>query len=132
VIVGAAINPVTSVVDFRAQPGVASTTPPVPTDLPADQAVNSAANIPPARNDARKTDKTPPGNSRSVIIDTQTNSVVFRSLDAHTGAVIDQVPARALLRQRAYVDAQAVQALIQGKDLTTAALAAAQEIDATA
>jgi hypothetical protein len=67
-----------------------------------------------------------------VIIDPQTNAVVFRSLDAYTGAVIDQVPAQAMLRRRAYEGAQAVQALIQGKNPAAALLAAAQEVDTTA
>lgn len=133
VIAGVAPNPVTSVVDFRAQPGFAAAAA-VPTDLPAPQAVNSSPNIPPTRNDARKADKTTPNSpSRVVIIDPQTNAVVFRSLDAYTGAVIDQVPAQALLRQRAYIDAQTVRALIKGKSVTTAQLTAtAQDIDTTA
>jgi hypothetical protein len=132
VIAGAASNPVTSVVDFRAQPTVAATAAPVPTDLPARQAVNPAPNIPPTRNDARKADKVTPGPSRVVIVDPQTNAVVFRSLDAHTGAIIDQVPAQALLRRRAYIEAQTVKALITGKSITSAALTAAQDVDTTA
>ena len=132
-IAGVASNPVTSVVDFRAQPTVAATAAPVPTDLPAPQAVNPAPNIPPTRNDVRKADKGTPGPSHVVIIDPQTNTVVFRSLDAYTGAVIDQVPAQALLRQRAYIDAQTVKALITGKSvITSATLAAAQDVDTTA
>jgi hypothetical protein len=133
VIAGVGPNPVTSVVDYRAQPGFAATTAAVPTDLPAPQAVSAAPNIPPTRNDVRKADKGTPGPSRSVIIDPQTNTVVFRSLDAYTGAVIDQVPAQALLRQRAYIDAQTTQALIKGKNLTTAQLAATtRDVDTTA
>jgi hypothetical protein len=134
VIAGVAANPVTSVVDFRAQPAVAATATPVPTDLPAPQAVNPAPNIPPTRNDARKADKGTSGTSRPsrvVIVDPQTNAVVFRSLDAYTGAVIDQVPAQALLRQRAYIDAQTVNALINGKSIS-AVFAAAQDINTTA
>ena len=128
-----AINPVTSVGDYRGQPAVPAAVPSVPTDIPAAQAINPAANIPATRNDARRADKTAPGTSRVVFIDPQTNAVVYRSLDASTGAIIDQVPARALLRQRAYVDAQAVQALINGKSLTQAVLAASQqEVDTTA
>jgi len=132
VIAGAALNPVTSVVDYRAQPALAATASAVPTDLPAPQAINPAPNIPAARNDARKAEKTTPGTSRVVIIDPQTNAVVFRSLDPTTGAILDQVPAQALLRQRAYIDAQTVQALINGKNVTTAELAAAQDVDTTA
>jgi hypothetical protein len=130
VITAVASNPVTSVVDFRAQPAFAPAAA-VPTDLPAPQAVNAAASLPPTRNDTRKADKGTPGPSRVVIVDPQTNAVVFRSLDAYTGAVIDQVPARAALRQRAYVDAQTVQALIKGKSVFTA-LTATQDVDTTA
>ena len=127
----AAIGPVTSVIDFHKQPSFAAAAPAVPTELPTAQAISSTTNIPAVRNDPRKTDKSTPGTSRSVIIDPQTNAIVFRSLDATTGNVIDQVPAQALLRQRAYVDAQAVQALIKGKDVTQAVVAAEQNVDTT-
>jgi hypothetical protein len=127
-----AINPVTSVADFRGQPAVSAAVPSVPTDIPAAQAINPAANIPATRNDSRRADKAAPGTSRVVFVDPQTNAIVYRSLDASTGAIIEQVPARALLRQRAYVNAQAVQALISGKSLTQAVVAASQEVDTTA
>ena len=126
---GAVPNPVTSVVDHHKQPTLAATAPAVPTELPAAQAINPAANIPAARNDSQKPEKGAP--SRVVLIDPQTNAMVFRSLDATTGSVIDQVPAQAALRQRAYVDAQAVQALIKGRDVTTAVIAAEQNVDTT-
>jgi hypothetical protein len=129
---GVAVNPVTSVVDHRAQPALGAAAQAVPTDLPAAQAINPAATIPAARNDARKPEKATPGTSRDAIIDPPTNTVVFRSLDADTGAVIEQVPAQALLRQRAYASAQAVQALINGKDVAAAVPAAAQDADTTA
>jgi hypothetical protein len=125
-------NPVTSVADHRAQPALTATATAVPTELPAPQSISPAANVPASRNDARKPGKTTPGPSRVVIVDQQTNALVFRSIDPSTGAVIEQVPSRALLRQRAYVDAQAVQAVIKGKDITTAELAAAQDVNATA
>ena len=131
-ITGVASIPVTSVVDFRAQPAFAAAAAPVQTVLPAPQAVNAAPNLPATRNDARKADRGAPGLSRVVIIDPQTNEVVFRSLEASTGAVIDQVPAQAVLRQRAYVVAQTVEALIKGKSITTAELTAAQDINTTA
>ena len=132
-IAGLALNPVTSAVDSRAQLTFAAPTSAVRTDLPAPQAINPAPSIPPTRNDARKTDKATPDSSRVVIIDPHTSAVVFRSLDAYTGAVIDQVPAQAVLRQRAYINAQAVQALIKGKNVTTAELAAAaQDVNTTA
>jgi hypothetical protein len=120
---GAALNPVTSVIYYRAQPALAATAASVSTDLPAAQAANPAANIPAVHSDPRAEAATT-STSRDAIIDPQTNVVVFRHLDAYTGAVIEQVPAQALLRQRAYVDAQAVQALIAGKNPTSAAVAA--------
>ena len=134
-IAGLAVSPVSSAVDSRAQTAVGVPAPATPTELPAVQAITPAPNIPPTRNDTRKAERTAapsPGTSRDTIIDPRTDAVVFRSLDAHTGAVIDQIPSRALLRQRAYVDAQTVQALISGKDVNTAALAAAPDIDTTA
>jgi hypothetical protein len=130
VIAGVTPNPVTSVADHRTQPAVTAAAA-VPTDLPAPQSISPAANVPASRNDARKPEKAAPGASRVVIVDQQTDTLVFRSLDASTGAVIAQVPSRALLRQRAYVNAQAVQAVINGKDFTAAELAA-QDVDATA
>jgi hypothetical protein len=126
---GAVPNSATSVVDHHKQPTVAAAAPAVPTELPVAQAVNPAANIPAARNDSHTPGKET--TSRVVLIDPQTNAVVFRSLDATTGSVVDQVPAQAALRQRAYVDAQAVQALIKGKDVNTAVIAAEQNVDTT-
>ena len=67
-----------------------------------------------------------------MTIDPKTDTVVFRSLDANTGRIIDQVPAQALLRQRAYEDAQSVQALIKGKSVSTSELAVAADVDTTA
>jgi hypothetical protein len=126
-----AVGPVTSVADFRPQPAVAASPPSVPTDLPAPQAVNPGSNIPAARNDSRKPDRTSPGTSNVVVIDPQTNAVVFRSVEPNSGIVIDQIPAQALLRQRAYMDAQAAQALVEGKDPSAAALSAEQQVDTT-
>jgi hypothetical protein len=132
VYVAVAGTPVTRAVDNRAQQGLGATIPAAPTELPAAQVVTSAANIPATRNDSRKTDKPTPGIARAVAIDPKTDTVVFRSLDANTGRVIDQVPAQALLRQRAYEDAQSVQALIKGKSVSTSELAVAADVDTTA
>lgn len=123
-------NPVAGVVDYHKQPPPAAAAA-VPTELPVPQAITSAANVPAARNDVRKAERPAPGNSRVVIVDPQTSALVFRSLDADTGSVISQVPTQALLRQRAYVHAQTVQALIKGKDLSAAVLAAEQNVDTT-
>ncbi len=127
---GVALNPVTSVVGYREQPAIVAA-PAVPTDLPATQATSPAVNIPAAPNDSQQPDNGTRGTSRVVIIDPQTNTVVFRSLDAYTGGVIEQVPAQALLRQLAYEGAQGVQALIEGKNPTAAMLAAMQKVDTT-
>jgi hypothetical protein len=128
--VGVTLNPGTGAVGYREQAGIAAA-PVVPTGLPAPQATSPAVNIPAAPNDSQHTKDAPQGISRAVIIDPQTNSLVFQSLDAYTGDVIEQVPAPALLRQLAYEGAQAMQALIQGKDPNAAMLAAMQKIDTT-
>jgi hypothetical protein len=119
---GAASFPGPSAVGFREQPGIAAA-PVVPTDPPAPQAPSPAVNVPAPPSDSRPTQ----GGTPAVIIDPQTNTIVYQVLDANTGDVIEQVPAPALLRQLAYGRAQAVQALIQGKNPNTAM----QKIDTT-
>jgi hypothetical protein len=126
--VGALSNPATSAVDFRAQPPAVATTPVVPTELPASQALNAAANIPPARNDQRKPDRATA--TAREIIDPQTSAIVYQSIDAQ-GHVIEQVPTQALLRRRAYEEAQTAQAVIQGKDVAQAVLGAVENVDTT-
>ena len=126
--VGALPNPATGAIDFRAQPPAVATTPAVPTDLPVPQALNAAANIPAVRNDQRKPDKA--SATAREIVDPRTNLVVYQSVDTH-GHVIEQVPTQALLRRRAYEEAQTVQALVQGKDIATAELGAVENVDTT-
>ena len=126
--VGALPNPATGAIDFRAQPPAVATTPAVPTDLPVPQALNAAANIPAVRNDQRKPDKA--SATAREIVDPRTNLVVYQSINAQ-GHVIEQVPTQALLRRRAYEEAQTVQALIQGKDIATAVLGAEDNVDRT-
>jgi flagellar protein FlaG len=121
------LGPVTSVVGYR-QPASVAVAP--ATDVPVAQSTSPAAKIPATHSDPQKTNEAPPGTSR-VIIDPQTNSVVYQSLDASTGAIVDQVPSQSLLRQRVYADAQAVQALIKGKSFSEAVVAAVQEVDTT-
>ena len=125
----AALNPVTSVVGYRA-PATVAVAPATATDVPAAESTSQAAKIPAAHTDPQKTEAGAAGISR-VIIDPQTNAVVYQSLDASTGAIVEQVPSQALLRQRVYADAQATQALIEGKNFDQAAVAAAQEVDTT-
>jgi hypothetical protein len=115
-------NPGTSAVGFREQPGIA-VAPVVPTDLPAPLATSSAVNVPLSPNDSQQTQD----GTRAVIIDPRTNTLVYQTLAAYTGYVIEQVPAPAVLRHLAYDRAQAIQALIQGKDPNTAM----QKIDTT-
>jgi hypothetical protein len=120
--VGAASFPGSIAAGFREQPGIASA-PIVPTDLPAPQPPSPAVNVPAPPSDSRPTQ----GGTPAVFIDPQTNTIVYQVLDANTGDVIEQEPAPALLRQLAYDRAQAIQALIQGKDPN----AATQKIDTT-
>ena len=117
-----ALSPVTSVVGYREPATIAV--------APVAESTSQAAKIPAAHGDPQKTDAATAGTSR-VIIDPQTNAVVYQSLDAFTGAIVEQFPSQSLLRQRVYADAQAVQALIKGKSFSEAAVAAAQEVDTT-
>jgi hypothetical protein len=126
VYVGEALNPGVNVVGYHEQPGIGAA-PAVPTDPPALKATSPAANIPVALNDSQQTQDVSRGISRAVIIDPQTNILVFQSLDARTGDVIEQVPAPALLRRLAYEGVQALHAVIQGEDPN----AAIQKIDIT-
>jgi hypothetical protein len=125
---GAALNPVTSAVGYRKHPAIA--TPATPSDLAAPRPIRPA-NTPAASNESQPAGIGTRGASRVVIIDPQTNTIVFRSLDAYTGGVIEQVPAPALLRQLAYEEAQGAQALIEGKNPAAAMLAAMQKVDTT-
>jgi nitrogen fixation protein FixH len=118
--------------DFRAQPPAVTTAPAVPTELPTSQALNAAANIPELRNDSRKADQAAAATTATgrEIIDPQTSVVVFQSVNAQ-GRVVEQVPTQALLRRRAYEEAQTVQALVKGKDVTAAVLGAVENVDTT-
>jgi len=133
---GMAVRPVTSVVSYHERPAMAAA-PAAPTELSAAQAISPAADNSAARNDLRLTEHGHAGAphdsgiSRDAIIDPHTSEIVFRVLDAHTGDVIRQVPDQALLRMHAYVRAQAVHAVVEGKDPTAAMIAAMQRIDTT-
>jgi hypothetical protein len=102
----------------------------VPTELPTSQALNAAVNIPELHNDTRKADQAAAAATGREVIDPQTSAIVFQSVDAQ-GHVVEQVPTQALLRRRAYEQAQTTQALVQGKDLTTALLGAVENVDTT-
>lgn len=127
---GMAVRPVASVVSYHESPAMAAA-PAVPTELPAAQAVSPAANIPAARNDSRPPENGNTGTAHDAIIDPKTNEIVFRILDERTRHVIQQVPDQALLRLRAYVRAQAAQALTEGKDPAAAMTMARQKVDTT-
>jgi hypothetical protein len=129
--IGTVPGPVTSVGDFRTQAPAVATVPAVPTELPTSQALNAAVNIPELQNDTRRADQAAaaPATGREVI-DPQTSVIVFQSVDTQ-GHVVEQVPTQALLRRRAYEQAQTAQALVQGKDITTALLGAVENVDTT-
>jgi hypothetical protein len=126
---GVGLGPVTGVVGYHEQAAIA-VAPGAPAGVPATDS-NPAARISAARGDPQDTNQSAARTSR-VITDPQTNAIVYQSVDESTGGIIEQAPSQAALRQRAYADAQAVQALIKGKTFVEAAVAAAQEIDTTA
>jgi hypothetical protein len=72
----------------------------VPTQLPAGQAVTAADANTPSRNDLPNSG--PSDLSRLAFFDTAAASVVFQSVDALTGQVVQQFPDDATLRRRAY------------------------------
>jgi hypothetical protein len=123
------LGPVTSVLSHR-EPATGTVVPAAASEAPAATSNSQTANIAAASSDPRKSDTANAGTAR-VVIDPQTNAVVYQSLDASTGDIVAQVPSQALLRQRVYADAQAVQALLKGKSFDAAAVAAAQEVDTT-
>jgi hypothetical protein len=78
------------------------------TELPANQVVLAAE-------EARSADRAAARRSRfgltlddvterQVSIDAETQAIVHRNIDARTGEVVSQVPDRALLGMRAYID----------------------------
>jgi hypothetical protein len=72
----------------------------VPTQLPVDQAVTAPDASTPSRNDLPSS--SPSDLSRQAFFDTAAASVVFQSIDALTGQVVQQFPDDATLRRRAY------------------------------
>jgi hypothetical protein len=127
---GVGLSPVTSVVGYREQAAIA-VAPGASAGVPATDSTSPAAKTPAVHGDPQDTNASAARTSR-MITDPQTNAVVYQSLDASTGGIIEQVPSQAALRQRVYADAQAVQALIKGKSFSEAVIAAAQEVDTTA
>jgi hypothetical protein len=72
----------------------------VPTQLPVDQTVTAPDASTPSRNDLPSS--SPSDLSRQAFFDTAAASVVFQSIDALTGEVVQQFPDDATLRRRAY------------------------------
>ncbi len=72
----------------------------VPTQLPVDQTVTAPDASTPSRNDLPSS--SPSDLSRQAFFDTAAASVVFQSIDALTGQVVQQFPDDATLRRRAY------------------------------
>lgn len=72
----------------------------VQTQLPVDQTVTAPDASTPSRNDLPSS--SPSDLSRQAFFDTAAASVVFQSIDALTGEVVQQFPDDATLRRRAY------------------------------
>ena len=70
----------------------------VPTQLPASQTVTASDASTASRNDSLS----PSDLSHEAFFDTAAASVVFQSVDALTGQVVQQFPDDAMLRRRAY------------------------------
>jgi hypothetical protein len=70
----------------------------VPTQLPANQSVTATDTSTASRNDSPSSSDL----SHQAFFDTAAASVVFQSVDALTGQVVQQFPDDAMLRRRAY------------------------------
>jgi len=105
---GIAVKPIASVVvaDY-ARPAMAAGQTVTPTDLPEAKAVSPSQESTPAQNHAPA-----PHTSgatyitHNFVIDPQSREVIFRVMDMRTRQVLWQVPDAALLRSRAYAQAQ--------------------------
>jgi hypothetical protein len=70
----------------------------VPTQLPASQTVTATDSSTSSRNDLLSSSDL----SHEAFFDTAAASIVYQSVDASTGAVVNQFPDDATLRRRAY------------------------------
>jgi hypothetical protein len=70
----------------------------VPTQLPASQTVTATDSSTSSRNDLPSSSDL----SHEAFFDTAASAVVFQSVDALTGQVVQQFPDDAMLRRRAY------------------------------
>ena len=71
----------------------------VPTQLPANQTVTASDAATTSRNDLASSNESL---SRQAFFDTAAASIVFQSVDALTGQVVQQYPDDATLRRRTY------------------------------
>src|SRR5882762_1771814 len=117
---GIAVKPVTGVaVTDYARPAVTAGQTATPTDLPEAKAVSPSQESTPAQNHAPA-----PHTSgatyitHNFVIDPQSREVIFRVMDMRTRQVLWQVPDAALLRSRAYAQAQKNAATTNGTDVT--------------
>ena len=106
---GIAVKPVTGVVATdHARPAVAAAPTATPTDLPQAKAVNPPAESAPAQNQTPA--PRPSGTAyinHGLVVDPQSQEVIYRVMDMRTNQVLWQAPDAALLRRRAYAQAQA-------------------------
>jgi hypothetical protein len=81
------------------QPTGAAANNPIPTELPASQAVTAASPGAGARNDPQPASDSV---SRQAFIDQAAATIVFQVVDTRTSQVVQQFPDDAVLRRRAY------------------------------
>jgi hypothetical protein len=74
----------------------------VPTQLPASQSVTATEASTASSNNSPSLSLSPSDLSHEAFFDTAAASVVFQSVDALTGQVVQQYPDDATLRRRAY------------------------------
>jgi hypothetical protein len=99
-------KPAVSVVSTEPVRPAASAPVTTPTDLPTANTVTEVAKTPSTRNDPAQTDR--PIKSE-LVLDPQSNQVIYRVLEADSRRVIWQVPEKAVLRLRAYTRAAATE-----------------------
>jgi len=105
---GIAIKPVTGIVaaDY-ARPAAAAAQTATPTDLPQAKAVSPPSASTPAQNQTPAPQTSGAAYvSHNIVIDPQSQEVIYRVMDTRTSQVLWQAPDAALLRRRAYAQAQ--------------------------
>jgi len=117
---GIAVKPVTGVaVTDYARPAVAAGQTATPTDLPEAKAVNPSQESTPAQNHTPAPQTSGAAYiTHNFVIDPQSREVIYRVMDMRTRQVLWQVPDAALLRSRAYAQAQKNAATANETDVT--------------